>query len=95
MIQHVPHIIRLLEEAGRRIMVVYDGGAEAADVQWKEDNSPLTLADKRSHDYLIDELSALNLQIPIMSEESVQLPFSERNTWRQYWCLDPLDGTKE
>ena len=93
--QHVPHIIRLLEEAGRRIMVVYDGGAEAAGVQWKEDNSPLTLADKRSHDYLIDELSALNHQIPIMSEESVQLPFSERNTWRQYWCLDPLDGTKE
>jgi 3'(2'), 5'-bisphosphate nucleotidase len=89
MIQHVPHIIRLLEEAGRRIMVVYDGGAEAANVQWKEDDSPLTLADKQSHDYLIDELSALNLQIPIMSEESVQLPFSERNTWSQYWCLDP------
>ena len=95
MIQYVSHIIVLLEEAGRRIMEVYEGGAEAADVQWKEDDSPLTLADKRSHDYLVDELSALNYQIPIMSEEAAQLPFSERNKWRQYWCLDPLDGTKE
>jgi 3'(2'), 5'-bisphosphate nucleotidase len=93
--QHADHIISLLAEAGRRIMEVYEGGAEAANVQWKEDNSPLTLADKRSHDFLNEALLALNQEIPVMSEESAQVPFEVRSAWRRYWCLDPLDGTKE
>lgn len=95
MTQHVDHILSLLAEAGRRIMEVYDAGAEAANVQWKEDNSPLTLADKRSHDYLQDALLKLNQAIPVMSEESVQVSYEERSAWQRYWCLDPLDGTKE
>jgi 3'(2'), 5'-bisphosphate nucleotidase len=95
MTHHVNHIIALLEEAGRLIMEVYAGGAQAAQVEWKEDNSPLTQADRRSHDYLSQALSTLDHTIPIMSEESFQVPFSERSTWRRYWCLDPLDGTKE
>ena len=95
MIQHVDYIISLLAEAGRRIMEVYDAGEAAAEVQWKEDNSPLTLADQRSHDFLCEALYLLDRDIPMMSEESIQLSFEERNTWARYWCLDPLDGTKE
>jgi 3'(2'), 5'-bisphosphate nucleotidase len=95
MVQHVDHIISLLAEAGRRIMDVYNAGVAGADVQWKEDNSPLTLADRRSHDFLCEALSLLNSEIPIMSEESVQVPFEVRAQWSRYWCLDPLDGTKE
>ncbi|MFN5619914.1 MAG: 3'(2'),5'-bisphosphate nucleotidase CysQ [Flavobacteriales bacterium] len=95
MIQHVDHIISLLAEAGRRIMEVYDAGESAADVQWKEDNSPLTLADRRSHDFLCEALQLLDSNIPMMSEEAAQLSFEDRSAWTRYWCLDPLDGTKE
>jgi len=33
--------------------------------------------------------------VPVLSEESVLLPFEERRQWRRYWLVDPLDGTKE
>lgn len=93
--ESIPHIIHLLRTAGRQIMEVYAMGAENVEVEWKEDSSPLTLADRRSHEFLSEQLASLDHTIPIMSEESVQIPFSERKQWRRYWCLDPLDGTKE
>jgi len=95
MIQHVEQIIRMLEQAGELIISVYVQGSEGAQVEWKEDNSPLTLADRLSHDHLVKHLSDLDSSIPIMSEESTQLAYSERCDWAYYWCLDPLDGTKE
>lgn len=91
----IPHIIQLLRTAGSRILEVYRSGIEGAQVEWKEDQSPLTLADKRSHEYLSEQLVILDDTIPIMSEESIQLHYDERKTWTRYWCLDPLDGTKE
>jgi 3'(2'), 5'-bisphosphate nucleotidase len=91
----IPHIIKLLRAAGRQIMEVYAMGAQNLEVEWKKDSSPLTLADRLSHEYLMEQLAVLDDSIPIMSEESVQLPYSERRQWRRYWCLDPLDGTKE
>jgi 3'(2'), 5'-bisphosphate nucleotidase len=30
-----------------------------------------------------------------LSEEAADIPFAERSTWRRYWLVDPLDGTKE
>ncbi|MFM7727101.1 MAG: 3'(2'),5'-bisphosphate nucleotidase CysQ, partial [Flavobacteriales bacterium] len=91
----IPHIIEMLRTAGQQIMDVYAMGAQGAEVEWKQDSSPLTLADRRSHDYICSHLTLFNHAIPIMSEESAQLPFEERREWSRYWCLDPLDGTKE
>jgi len=92
--ESIPHLIKLLQTAGELIMEVYRS-AEGVGVEWKADDSPLTAADKRSNDFLTEQLNLLDSSIPIMSEESTQVDFEERKQWRRYWCLDPLDGTKE
>jgi 3'(2'), 5'-bisphosphate nucleotidase len=93
--EQIPRIIELLRIAGGLIMDVYRTGEPDMQIQWKADLSPLTLADRRSHDYVCEQLNRLDASIPVMSEESTEIPFSLRSTWRRYWCLDPLDGTKE
>lgn len=61
----------------------------------KEDKSPLTEADLASHRLIIEALATLTPDIPVLSEESAALPWEVRRTWRRYWLVDPLDGTKE
>jgi 3'(2'), 5'-bisphosphate nucleotidase len=78
--------------AGEAIMKVYDAGFE---VQRKEDNSPLTLADLESQRIIIDALQRLTPDIPILSEESAAAPWEQRRHWRELWVVDPLDGTRE
>jgi 3'(2'), 5'-bisphosphate nucleotidase len=62
-------------------------------VEYKEDRSPLTLADKTAHDIIVRHL--LGSGIPILSEEGKTIPFQERKIWKSLWIVDPLDGTKE
>jgi 3'(2'), 5'-bisphosphate nucleotidase len=76
-------------------MEVYEAGESASELEWKSDDSPITIADKRSHQYLVNKLVQFDSTIPIMSEESEQLDYAIRKDWVRYWCLDPLDGTKE
>jgi len=76
--------------AGRAILDVYHSDFE---VQYKADDSPLTLADRRSHAIIASGLAAFKL--PVLSEEGVDIPFSERRAWQLFWLVDPLDGTKE
>lgn len=88
-----PHLLRAVEaalHAGRAIMEVYD--SEFA-VEHKADNSPLTRADRKSHDLLVAALSEFRL--PVLSEEGREIPYEDRNTWERLWIVDPLDGTKE
>jgi 3'(2'), 5'-bisphosphate nucleotidase len=77
-------------EAGRAILDVYHSDFE---VEYKTDSSPLTLADKKSHDVIVSYLNEFN--VPILSEEGKGTPFEERKTWSRLWIVDPLDGTKE
>jgi len=83
--------IQTAVEAGKGILEVY----HSADfkVEEKADKSPLTLADKRSHDTIMQALAKFN--IPILSEEGQNIPFEKRKNWDVYWLIDPLDGTKE
>lgn len=64
-------------------------------VAYKEDESPLTQADKASNTIICDALKHAFPHIPIMSEENEQTPYDVRKGWEYYWCIDPLDGTKE
>ena len=85
----------LAVDAGRRIMDVY---ARDFNVEKKSDSSPLTEADMASHDTIVKGTAALPAllgDIPLLSEEGVQYDFDERKTWRAWWLIDPLDGTKE
>jgi 3'(2'), 5'-bisphosphate nucleotidase len=79
-------------DAGAAIMAIY---GDDFDVVTKEDDSPLTQADLASHRVITEALAALTPDIPLLSEESADVPFAERMRWREYWLIDPLDGTKE
>ena len=80
------------EEAGGEIMNVYDSN-ETINYQEKSDQSPLTVADKRSNDIIMHHLSKTGLNI--LSEESDSVNYNERKEWGKFWLVDPLDGTKE
>ncbi|RBW68875.1 3'(2'),5'-bisphosphate nucleotidase CysQ [Bacillus taeanensis] len=90
---NVVNIINISIEAGDKILEVY----ESADfgVENKSDNSPLTLADKKSNDVITEQLEKLYPEIPILSEEGKHLTYEERKNWEYLWVVDPLDGTKE
>jgi 3'(2'), 5'-bisphosphate nucleotidase len=77
-------------EAGKAILEVY---YTDFSVEHKADNSPLTLADRKSHIIISENLKEFN--IPILSEEGRQIPYQERLYWEDLWIVDPLDGTKE
>jgi len=78
--------------AGRAILDVYE---QDFSVTHKKDDSPLTQADLASHNIICEALAALTPTIPLLSEESTEIDFATRSQWRQYWLVDPLDGTRE
>ena len=78
-------------EAGKEILNFYNNDIE---VTHKEDLSPLTKADLASNKIILESLTKLNSNIPILSEESL-VDWSIRKNWNKYWLVDPLDGTKE
>ncbi|MFT5846827.1 MAG: 3'(2'), 5'-bisphosphate nucleotidase [Psychroserpens sp.] len=77
-------------KAGEVIMEVYD---TAFDVEYKDDKSPLTEADKKANEVINSFLEPT--LIPIISEENKQTDYSVRKTWSTCWVVDPVDGTKE
>src|SRR6202167_6180631 len=85
-------LMPIVARAGAAIMRIYDAGFT---VQRKDDNSPLTLADLESQRVIIEGLRRITPDIPILSEESAQAPWAERQRWRELWVVDPLDGTRE
>ena len=80
--------------AGEEILAVYND-SQPIDVTVKDDNSPLTQADRRANALIVEQLIGYDPAIPILSEENEQPDFSERQKWQRYWLVDPLDGTKE
>jgi 3'(2'), 5'-bisphosphate nucleotidase len=82
-------VTKAVLEAGKAVLDVY--GTDFSVVS-KEDSSPLTEADRRSHEILS---SVLKVHYPVLSEESDTIPYSTRKNWSTYWLIDPLDGTKE
>jgi 3'(2'), 5'-bisphosphate nucleotidase len=90
----LPKVVALAEKAGAAVMEVYARG-DFETTYKKEDDSPLTRADLASHRLLVDGLRALAPAWPVLSEESKEVPYAERQAWERYWLVDPLDGTKE
>ena len=86
-------IIKIAKNAGVAILEVYKDSNIQADL--KDDNSPLTLADKASNEIITKKLKKLTPEIPILSEEGKKIDYSERKKWKLFWLIDPLDGTKE
>jgi len=78
-------------EAGKAIMDIYEG--EDLGVEYKDDASPLTRADRAAHHVIMRHLEPTG--IPVLSEEGKHMPFEERSEWDELWIVDPVDGTKE
>ena len=88
----IDDIKKTVQLASTEVMKIYNEFNEIDYIN-KNDNTPLTIADKLSNDIIINRL--LKYNIPILSEESKLIPYEERKNWQYYWLLDPLDGTKE
>ena len=82
----------IARQAGDAIMEIYAGDHA---VEYKDDKSPLTAADKASHEVIVAGLQKHFPEIPILSEEGKDIPYEERKDWERFWLVDPLDGTKE
>ena len=79
------------EKASEEILKVYNSGDFQAEA--KGDASPLTLADRKAHQCIVEILESSGL--PVLSEEGKAIPYDERKQWENFWMVDPLDGTKE
>jgi 3'(2'), 5'-bisphosphate nucleotidase len=89
---NIQDIVAIAKEAGNAIMQIYKQDFE---VGYKQDNSPLTLADKKANDIIKNGLNQLPVNLPILSEEGDDTPYKDRKHWEYFWLVDPLDGTKE
>ena len=89
----LPALLALVADAEQAILAVYASGH---DVEYKQDDSPITRADRAAHDILSAGLTRLTPSVPVLSEESAEQHAREvRGGWREFWLVDPLDGTKE
>ena len=84
-------LVRITRLASERILEIYETDFSS---QLKEDFSPVTPADHAAHETIVEELYRLDTTLPVLSEESDQVPFLTRSEWSTYWLVDPLDGTK-
>jgi 3'(2'), 5'-bisphosphate nucleotidase len=78
---------RLATEAGQLLL---DVRAELADAPAAERKAQ---GDKRSHDFLMDELRRARPADAVLSEEGVDDAARLRSS--RVWIVDPLDGTRE
>ncbi len=76
--------------AGDKIMEVY---AQPFKVNYKEDDSPVTEADRRASQVIVEHLEQTH--IPVISEEEHLPSYDQRKNHVRLWLVDPLDGTKE
>ena len=85
--------IKAALEAGNVISEIYHDPASDFEVEKKADNSPLTIADRKSNEVIINHLK--QTPYPIISEECKNMDYAIRKEWKTVWVVDPLDGTKE
>lgn len=77
-------------DASHVIMEFYSRGYNS---EYKPDGSPVTEADLASSRLINERLAETG--IPVMDEEIVNESYAVRQEWESFWCVDPLDGTKE
>lgn len=88
--KYIDIAVKAAIDAGKEILKIYGKDFE---VSYKEDTSPLTLADQNANAKIMSYLT--KTEFPIISEENKQINYNERKNWETCWMVDPLDGTKE
>ena len=85
-------IVAIAKASGDAIIQMY---SQDFEVEYKQDSSPLTIADKKANDIIENGLNQLPVSFPVLSEEGKDIPYEQRKQWEYFWLVDPLDGTKE
>ena len=88
--QYIPTLIEAVKIASEKVLEIY---AKDFEVEIKHDNSPVTIADKLSSKIIVSHLEQFN--IPIISEEEINMSNENRQKEELIWLVDPVDGTKE
>lgn len=86
-------ILKISREAGARVREIY--GEDDVKIRSKSDDSPVTCADIAAHEIIGGGLGEITPDIPVLSEESLDVAFETRSAWETFWLVDPLDGTRE
>ena len=84
------NLIETFDFAGKESIRLYEEGLK---IQIKEDKSPVSNGDLKVNELLSKKISQLTPNIPIISEETVNL--KKKNQAKIFWLIDPIDGTKE
>ncbi|MBW7996931.1 MAG: 3'(2'),5'-bisphosphate nucleotidase CysQ [Candidatus Glassbacteria bacterium] len=88
----LPEIIGIARGAG--VKTVAFQPSAGGTVETKSDGSPVTLADRTSHEHIMDGLAKLEPGLVVISEEG-DLDGVESGSCEQFWLVDPLDGTRD
>ena len=82
--------------AGKKILEIYYS-AGGLEVEYKEDQSPLTRADRASNQMIVERLKKEFPEYAILSEEEREKEPDQQKRLANDYCfiVDPLDGTKE
>ena len=83
-------LIDTFKEAGKESINIEKQGVK---IKTKNDGSPVTNGDLRVNEIITQKIEKLTPNIPIISEETVDL--TKKNTYKTFWLIDPIDGTKE
>ena len=89
----LPEVINIARASGQLILDIYEKGD--FEEFTKSDETPVTTADLAAHKLIMEKLSQLTPDIPILSEEDADISLAQRAQWNRYWLVDPLDGTQE
>lgn len=90
---HLPDVIEIARSAGQLILDIYE--KNDYESYTKDNDTPVTSADLAAHKLIMEQLSQLTPNIPVLSEEAADISLEQRSQWREYWLVDPLDGTQE
>lgn len=90
---HLPAVIEIARSAGQLILDIYE--KKEYEEYTKSDETPVTSADIAAHKLIVEKLSELTPEIPVLSEEAADISLEKRSQWNRYWLVDPLDGTQE
>lgn len=83
-------LIKLSKEAATIVNTFYIGSSE---VRYKNDDEPVTEADRSANQHIVNRIQAQFPQDGILSEESKD--DLARLQKERVWIVDPLDGTKD
>src|SRR3954468_13980195 len=85
--EFLEEVVAIARRAATPVLEIYESNFR---VRAKEDASPVTDADERAHDVIVEALGVLTPDVPVISEEG-----PKPDPCGRFWLVDPLDGTKE